>query len=172
MLIYPESRFDIVRVGAALYGIWPSEESKVAFSEEFPIRPILSWKARVSEVKTLRKGATVGYDFTAMVERDTILALCPVGYWYGYRRRLSNRGYVLVHEQRAAIIGRVAMNMIAIDVTDIRDVDVGDEVTLIGRNGKEEISLDTVASLAGELNKDIITGIHPFIPRVYVNSDA
>ncbi len=167
-LIYPHARYDMIRVGAGLYGIWPSEESRKAFESSLLIKPALSWKTAINDVKRIQSGCKIGYDFTGSVQRDSKIAVLPVGYWHGYRRSLSNVGHVLIRGQRAPIVGRVAMYITAVDVTDIPDAGVGDEVTLVGRDGGEEITLEQVGTWAGTLNKDIVCGIHPDVSRKYI----
>ena len=166
-LIHPEARFDLVRVGAGLFGIWPSDASQNQFSSQVSIEPALRWKVAVNEVKELKARAEVGYDFTATLDQDARIAILPVGYFHGYRRSLSNVGFVLIRGQRAPIVGRVSMYLTAIDVTSIPGVRVGDVATLVGPDGPDEITLEHVGAWAGTLNKDIACGIHADIPRYY-----
>ncbi|OGL82658.1 alanine racemase [Candidatus Uhrbacteria bacterium RIFCSPLOWO2_01_FULL_53_9] len=167
-MIFPEARYDLVRVGAGLYGIWPSQATREAFEKVIPLKPACSWKTVVNEVKHLRQGSLVGYDLTATLQRDSVVALCPVGYWHGYRRTLSNIGAVLVRGVRVPIVGRISMGMTAIDVTDVPGVCVGQEVVLLGkeRDG-DEISLDEFAQWCGSINKDVVSTIHPSLERIY-----
>ncbi len=166
MLIFPESRFDLVRVGAGFYGIWPSLETKAEFEKAVPLQSALSWKTRINEIKRLPEGSKIGYGFTETLEKDSAIAICPVGYWHGYRRHLSNVGQVLINGERAHIVGRISMYVTAIDISDISGVKIGDVVTLIGKDRDQEITLEEVASWAGTLNKDIVSGIHPLVPRI------
>jgi alanine racemase len=167
-MIFPDTQFDIARIGGGLYGIWPSEMARAEFQQTMPFQPALSWVTTINEAKRLPRGGDIGYDFTAYVAPNSRIAILPVGYWHGYRRSISNRGAVLLHGKRAPIVGRISMYMTAIDVTEIPQASVGDTVTLIGKNGEEYISLEEVGSWAETLNKDIACGIHPSIKRTYI----
>ena len=112
-LLYPQAHFDMVRIGIGMYGLWPSRDVERFYADrKEKLHPVLSWKAVVSEVKDVRKGERVGYDFTEMLTRDTRLAIIPVGYWHGFPRALSGKGRVLIHRKSARVIGRVSMGMI------------------------------------------------------------
>lgn len=165
---YPEAHFDMVRVGAGLYGLWPSDEIKQAFNKSLKLEPILSWKTIISEVKEVGKGERIGYDFTETLKRKTIIGICPVGYWHGMPRNMSSKGYVLVKGQRAKILGRVSMDMITVDLTDIKNVKVSDEVTLIGKDGKESITADEIAEISGTINYEIVTRLNPLLEKIYI----
>ena len=160
----------MVRVGIGMYGLWPSPEVKI-FAEQNNIAlcPALSWKAVISEIKQLPKGVRVGYDFTEELKRDSIVAVCPVGYWHGYTRYLSGKSFVLIRGKRAKVLGRVTMDMIVIDITDMLDVNVGDEVVLIGTSGEEKVSADELAYIARTVNYEIVTCINPRIKRKYIS---
>ncbi len=184
-LILPESRLDMLRVGISLYGLWPSAQTRLSAhalygaghtsgSAGLPpeLRPALRWLTRIAHVHDVAAGAAVGYGCTERVERDTRVAVLPVGYYEGYDRGLSNRGaYVLIHDRRARVLGRVSMNMIIVDVSLIPDAAPGDEVVLIGRQGAEEASADFLAGLTGSINYEVVTRIHGLIPRVAVAQD-
>jgi alanine racemase len=162
---------DMVRGGIALYGLWPSPEIqahavKMAGKSGIRLAPALSWKAIVSEVKLISKGASVGYDLTHTVSRDSRIAIIPVGYWHGLRRSLSNSGHVLIGGKRCPIIGRISMDMTIIDVTDVPSVKQGDEAVIIGKQGKEVITVEGVAEKAGTINYEIVTQINPLLPRI------
>jgi alanine racemase len=135
----------------------------------FDLLPVLSWKTTIVHTKKVPTGSYIGYGSTFKTNYPTTLAVIPVGYNEGFDRRLSNQGYVLVNGERAHIIGRVCMNMSMIDITHIRNVNVGTEVVLIGRSEKETISADTIAQLTGTINYDVVTRIHPEIPRVLLS---
>lgn len=161
-----EFGLDMVRFGIGIYGLWPSEETQ-ARAKQVSLKPALTWKTIVNEVKQIPAGSYVGYDLTAKVTRDTTIAVLPVGYFDGYPRSGSNQGMVLIHGTRARILGRVMMNMIAVDVTDIPRVKVGDTVTLIGKDGKAFLSAEEVAHAAQTINYELVTRINPAIPRIY-----
>lgn len=171
-MLFPETHFDLVRVGIGLYGLWPSRETLVSCrmrgQEPLKLKPVLSWRAKVAQVKSIARGACIGYGCTYRTTRPTKLAVIPVGYYDGYDRSLSNSAYVLIRGKRAQIRGRVCMNFIMADITDIPGVKLEDRVTLIGTDGKEKITADQLASLAGTISYEIVTRINPLIPRVIV----
>lgn len=164
---FPNAHFDMVRVGAGLYGFWKPQELKDAFGSKFLLKPVLSWKTVVSEIKEIPAGSGVGYDLTHNTKHITRIAVCPVGYWHGYPRLLSNNADVLVRGKRAKVLGRISMDMIVIDVTDVRLVKMGDEVVLIGRSGKEEIPAAELAERCNTSAYEILTRLNPLMKRVY-----
>ncbi|MDD8031758.1 MAG: alanine racemase [Acidobacteriota bacterium] len=171
-ILYPETHFNLARVGIGLYGLWPSKETLVSCrlrgQEPLKLKPVLSWRARIAQVKTVSRGAYIGYGCTYRTTRPTKLAIIPVGYYDGYDRSLSNSAYVLIKGRRAQVRGRVCMDFIMADVTDIPEVKLEDQVTLIGTEGKEKISADQLANLAGTISYEIVTRINPLIPRLVV----
>jgi alanine racemase len=171
VLLYPETHFGMVRSGIALYGLWPSKETKVSARQKgksLTLVPALSWKTVVAQVKDLPEGAQVSYGLTEKLSRQSKVAVLPVGYWDGFDRKLSSVGHVLVRGKRAKVLGRVCMNMCVIDVTDIPGVKTEDEVVLIGAQGREVITAEEVAAHVGTINYEIVTRINPLIPRVAV----
>lgn len=165
-LLYPEAHYDMVRIGIGTYGLWPSQEVKDHAEKNITLTPALSWKTIVSEVKELQKGERVGYDFTEELVRDSKVAICPVGYWHGYSRAYSSKAYVLVRGKRAKVVGRVSMGMIVVDVTDILGTRVGDVVTLIGKDGNEEVTAHELAQIEGTTQYETVTCINSRIKRV------
>lgn len=127
--------------------------------------PVLSWKTRIVQIKSLPEGSYVGYGCTYRTTRRTKLAVLPVGYADGYDRSLGNVAYVLVNGRRAPVRGRICMNMCMIDVTDIPDVKVEQEVVLLGTWDSETISAETMAGWAGTINYEVVTRISPLIER-------
>lgn len=174
ILLFPETHFDMVRLGISQYGLWPSRETFVSYkirhtrNGEDVLRPVLSWKTRVGQIKEVPANHCIGYGCTYQTTRDSRIAVLPIGYADGYDRGLSNQSYVLIHGQRAPIRGRVCMNLIMVDVTDIPDVRLEDEVVLIGRQGNEVITADYLAGLIGTINYELVTRINWQIPRVVV----
>jgi alanine racemase len=166
-IIFPESHFDLVRFGIGLYGYYPSPEVRSLAAPRLNFQPALSWKAIIAEVKWIKKGERIGYDLTETLPRDSKLAVVPVGYWHGLPRVLSSIGYVAVLGKRARIIGRISMDMIVVDVTEIPGVKVGSEVIIIGRSGHLAITAEDLAILANTINYEIITRINPLIRRIY-----
>lgn len=167
-IILPEAHFDMVRVGIGMYGLWPSNETKAYAENKMPLKPVLTWKTLVGEVKTLDRESGVGYDFTETLPKGAKIAILPVGYWHGYPRALSSLGYVLISGQKARIIGRISMDMIICDVTKAKNVKVGDEVTLIGRDGKEEVTAEYLAGIIEASWYELVTRINPLIKRIYI----
>jgi alanine racemase len=158
-----------VRAGIGIYGLWPSRETYLsALLGHRPVpelRPVLSWKTRIAQLKTIPEGSFVGYGCTFKTTRPTRLAVLPVGYADGYDRGLGNTAHVLVHGKRAAVIGRVSMNMCTADVTDIPQARLEDEVVLLGSSGEERISAETLATWAGTISYEVVTRISPLLER-------
>lgn len=152
---FGQARYTGVRVGAAMYGMGDARAVGV--------RPVVHWKTRVYEMRDLNAGVPVSYACTYITKRPTRMALLPVGYGDGYDRRLSNCGVVYIRGQQAPVIGRVCMNVVLVDVTDIPGVCSGDEVILVG--ALSGCSVDDIARQTGALNRDIATGFSPFIDR-------
>lgn len=166
-ILFPEARFDMARIGIGLYGLWPSAEVNSAAGGEIKLAPVLSWRTIIGEIKEVKKYDRVGYDFTERLNRDSNIAILSVGYWHGYPRSLSSVGQVLIRGQRAKVLGRVSMDMTAVDVTGIKNAKVGDAVTLLGCDGRKKILAEELAQLAGTINYEFITRINPLIERVY-----
>jgi alanine racemase len=171
-ILFPETYFDMVRIGIGMYGLWPSKETYLSCilqnREPIQLKPVLAWKTRIAQIKKIPKGAYVGYGCTFRTTRESVLAVLPVGYYDGYSRDFSNVSYVLIKGQRAPVRGRVAMDFIMTDVTDIPDVRIEDEVVLVGEDEGDGITADDLAALAGTINYEIVTRINPRIPRVIV----
>jgi len=168
-MIFPATHRQLVRLGIGLYGLWPSRETMVSARERgagLILRPILSWKTRVAQVKSLPAGAYVGYGCTFRTTRKTRLAVLPIGYSDGYDRRLSNTGHVLIRGRRAPIRGRICMNACMVDVTDIPGVRLEDEAVLIGSQQRERISAEQLASWMGTINYEVVSRINPLHPRL------
>ncbi len=163
-LAYPAAHHDLVRIGLGLYGLWPSRELEEKFGQSFPLQPALTWQTIIGEVKTLDQDGAIGYEFTEDVRRGMAVAICPIGYWHGFRRHLSSIGEVLVRGERAKVLGRVSMDMIAIDVTKIAGVKAEDVVTIIGQGSTARHYGDQI----GTSQYEIITGINPLIKKFYV----
>jgi alanine racemase len=173
-ILFPETHHSLVRAGIGIYGLWPSRETYLsALLGHRPVpelKPVLSWKTRIAQLKTLPEGSFVGYGCTFRTTRATRLAVLPVGYADGYDRGLGNTAHVLVHGKRAAVIGRVSMNMCLADVTDIPQAGLEDEVVLLGGSGEERISAETLATWAGTINYEVVTRISPLLERRVVGA--
>jgi alanine racemase len=163
-LLHPESSLALARVGIGIYGIWPSPETRRAAERLGVLSPVLTWKSRVAQVKTVPAGGTVGYDVTYRASTERRIAVVPVGYYDGFDRRLSNRGRVLVGGKRAPVLGRVAMNMFMVDVTEV-DAREGDEVVLIGEQGGTSITAEEIAESIGTIAYEVLARLSPRLPR-------
>lgn len=167
----PEANMDAVRAGIILYGLWPSDE--VQADEVIQLRPMLTLKSRVVYVKTVPQGQEISYGGTYTTTRDTRVATICIGYGDGYPRSLSNCGHVLIKGQRAPILGRVCMDQFMIDVTDISSpVRVGNQVTLIGRDGDACITMEELGAVSGRFNYELACDIGKRIPRIYKLDDT
>lgn len=161
----PEANLDMVRAGITLYGLWPSDEVR---KDVVALRPVMSLKSRVTYVKSVPKGSAVSYGGTYVTESERRIATIPVGYADGYARSLSNRGSVLIRGERALICGRVCMDQMMVDVTEIAGVQAGDEVTLLGRDGPQEITMEELGERSGRFNYEFACLITPRVPRIYM----
>lgn len=160
-----EADMDAVRAGIALYGLWPSEER-----DTIDLKPVMELKSRIIYLKEVEPGTEIGYGGTFTARKKMKIATVPVGYADGYPRGLSNKGYVLIHEKRAPVVGKICMDQFMIDVTDIFDVSEGDVVTLIGKEGKEQITMEELGELSGRFNYELACCIGKRVPRVYLKS--
>ena len=161
----PEAYFDMVRPGIMLYGAYPSPK----MASQIELKPVLSWKTRIMQLKKVPCGTSVSYGQTFVTQRESLIATLPVGYADGYQRLLSNRGEALVKGKRAPVAGRVCMDLTMIDVTDIAGVQPGDEVVLLGRQGDAEITADQMAGWANTISYEIFTSVSARVPRIYIN---
>jgi alanine racemase len=177
---------DLVRVGIAAYGLWPSKETQAAWvqrrwtsaatlppgpagNDGVPtLRPVLSWRTRLTEVKDVPAGGYVGYGRTFRATHPTRIAILPIGYHEGYDRRLSNVGHVLVDGVRCPVRGRVCMNMIMVDVTDVPTARAGGVATLLGDDGDERVAAEQLAGWMGTIHYEVTSRIHPVVPRFAV----
>ena len=157
----------MVRLGGILYGlirdILPPDTPQPA------VGPVLSWRTAVGQLKQIQPGDSVGYGRSFRAERPTMIATLPVGYHDGLRRALSNRGHVIVKGKLAPIVGRISMDWTTVDVTDIDDVRVGTEVTILGSSGDAAIRAEDMAGLLDTISYEITCGIGHRVPRFYKN---
>lgn len=162
---FDDHRFEMVRSGIITYGIYPSEEVK---KERLDLIPALSWKSHVIHVKEVGPGIGVSYGATYVTEKPmTRIATVSAGYADGYPRALSNQGCVLIHGKKAPIIGRICMDQMMVDVTDIPDVQVEDVVTLVGNDGDETITIEEIANPAARFDYEMLCDISSRVTRVY-----
>ena len=163
-LVNFDRHYDMVRSGIVTYGMYPSEDVP---KEKLSIHPALSWHSRVTHVKTLEPGREISYGGTFVTTRPTVVATIPVGYADGYRRSLSGKFHVLIHGQKAPILGRVCMDQMMVDVTAISNVQPEDSVVLVGRDGNSEITMEEIAAAADSFNYEFVCGISRRVPRLY-----
>jgi alanine racemase len=169
LLLFQNTYFDLVRPGISIYGYWPSSETYVSYrlggGENSILTPALSFRSRITQIKTVEADSFIGYGCTYRTSSRSRIAILPVGYSDGIDRRLSNLGYVLINGRRSPIRGRVCMNLIMVDITDIPGVKLYDTATIIGRYETEEISADTHAGWCQTINYEILSRLSPLLPR-------
>ena len=156
--------YQMVRAGIVIYGMYPSEEVDPALLK---LEPALSWRSRVTHVKLLEPGRPISYGGTYVTEKPTVVATVPVGYADGYRRSLSSRFHVLIRGKKAPILGRICMDQLMVDVTDIPGVERNDKVVLVGTDGDEVITMEQIAAQADSFNYEMVCGISRRVPRFY-----
>ena len=154
----------MVRPGIGLYGLSPFEHAQ----NKFKLKPVLSWKTKIIYLKKVPSGFCVSYGRTFVTNKSSIIATVPVGYADGYARVMSNKADVLVRGKRCPVAGRITMDMMMIDVTDVKGVSIGDEVVLIGTQGKETIKAEELAKLQNTINYEVTCSISSRVPRVIV----
>lgn len=173
-LLFPETHFDLVRIGILGYGFWPTRETFDLIKNQIgpdqnPLRRLLTWKSELMSLKPVRKGEFVGYGKSFQATEDMTLGIIPVGYSHGYGRNLSNQGQVLIHGIFCPVIGTVNMNAIAVDVSLLTQPQPGDEVILIGNQGENEITVASFAETSHLVNYEMLTRLPCEIPRRVVD---
>jgi alanine racemase len=165
--LFPKTHKSLVRVGLALYGLWPAPQIK-EIVKNLELQPVLSWKSRIAQIKTIPTGGSIGYGRTETFEKDGKIAIVPVGYFDGYDRGLSSKAEVLVHGKKCRVIGRICMNMMMIDVSVLDEIKIEDEVILIGqaRGGEETITAEELAAKAETINYEIVARIRQDLPKI------
>ena len=161
----PEANLNAVRAGITIYGIYPSNEVE---RDIVKLIPAMELKSHISYIKTVEPGAAFSYGGTFTAKKEMKVATIPVGYADGYPRSLSNKGWVLIRGKKAPILGRVCMDQFMVDITKIPDAKAGDEVTLIGKDGKEFISIEKFGDLSGRFSYEFACDISKRVPRVYI----
>jgi len=164
LLKMPQSALDLVRPGLLLYGLEPFEGA----GKKISIKPVLSWKAAIVFLKRVRKETPISYGATFVTKRNSIIATIPTGYADGYARLLSGKAQVLVRGVRCPVVGRVTMDMIMADVSDVPGVSIGDEVVLLGVQGVQRISAQELAKYCDTINYEITCQISARVPRVFI----
>ena len=171
-LVLPDARYDAVRVGISLYGLWPSAETKVSMrvvlgaGTGVKLLPVMSVRCESQSVKWLEEGSYIGYGCTYRCDQRTRVAVLPVGYFDGYPRLVSGKAHVLVHGQRCRVLGRVMMNHLVVDVTQVRDGAETLTATLLGRDGAESVTAEMLADWAQTISYEVVTGFGAHLRRV------
>lgn len=182
-LSYPSTQMDMVRIGIALYGFWPTRETFMHYAlagnkddpatdpvqSEDPLKRVLSWKSHVMSTKLVPAGQFIGYGTSYLAGIPTKIAAVPVGYAYGFTRNLSNLGRVIVGGKRTSVVGVVNMNMMLVDITETPEVKRGDEVVLIGRQGDQEISVSSFSEMTQHINYETLVRLPADLPRIVVD---
>jgi len=173
-LLYPETKMDLVRIGIASYGFWPTQESymyrfqSLPENNKNPLKRLISWKSSIMNTKAVKMGEFIGYGSSYMSPRDMTIALVPIGYGHGYSRLLSNQGKVLIGGRVVSVVGIVTMNSIAVDITDLEGIQKGDEVVIIGKQGENEITIASFGESTQQVNYELLTRLPLDIPRIVV----
>ena len=175
LLNFPETRGSLARIGISSYGYWPNNETKMRFKmknemEDDPLNRILRWKSEILSLNRVPENEYVSYGKSYLTNRPSKISTVPVGYGYGFSRMLSNNGHVLVGGKRVPVIGTVNMNMMVLDVTDVEDVQVGDEVVLVGKQNGLEISISSFSDMNNSMNYELLTRLPHHIPRRIVEN--
>jgi len=166
-LVHPDSRYNMIRLGVSLYGLWPDKQVEKLSSKKYPnfsLKPALQWKTKIIQVKKIAKGTKIGYGCTFTASKEMKIAVVAVGYWEGYDRKLSNQGVVMIKSKPCTVIGRICMNIMMVDVSKINGVKAGDVVILLGKGQTAE----DIAEKIGTINYEVVTRINPLLKRVLV----
>ncbi|WP_200975524.1 alanine racemase [Echinicola sp. 20G] len=170
-LSYPETIMDMVRIGIAQYGFWPSQETymskfkQLAENRKNPLKRLITWKSVIMSIKEVEIGDFIGYGNTYMAPRHMKVAMVPVGYCHGFSRMLSNLGKVLIQGKMISVVGNVTMNSITVDVTDLKEVKKGEEVVIIGKQKSSEITVASFSESTQQVNYELLTRLPQEIPR-------
>lgn len=159
-VLYPESHFEAVRIGLGIYGIHPSSKT----SKKINLKPILSLYTKIIQIKTIKKGTKVGYGGTWVAPHQSTIAILPFGYFDGYDRRFSNKGSVVIRNTHCPVRGRICMNLMMVDVTRLKNIEVGDIVTIIGKGRR----MNELAKEIDTIPYELVSRINPNIPRIYI----
>ena len=162
---YPNTYFNMVRAGISMYGYYPSQYVNKG---NLNLLPILQWETKIIHIKNIQPGESVSYGRTFTASKSTRVATLPVGYADGYNRLLSNKGYVLINGHKAPVIGRICMDQTMVDISGIPDVNIGDNVILIGDQADKSISADDIAEICNTIPYEILTSISSRVPKVYI----
>lgn len=163
-----EANMDAVRAGISIYGLYPSAE---VCMNQVLLQPVLEWKSHIVHIKEVTPGSGISYGWTCITDKVTKVATIPVGYADGYPRSLSNKGWVLIRGEKAKILGRVCMDQFMVDVTDIKGVQLNDEVVLIGKSENESILVEEMSEISGRFNYEFVCDIGKRVPRIFLRNN-
>jgi len=168
LLVYEKNKKinNLVRLGIGIYGLWPSEHIKYLYKKKLELKPVLSWKTKIAQIKNLPAGHNIGYGLTYMTYEPIKIAVVPVGYADGLDRGLSNTGKVLIKDIKCKILGRIAMNMFVVDVTHLNNITTEEEVVIIGKQGDQEIMVEEIAKKIDSINYEVVTRLSSLLPRI------
>ncbi len=164
----PNTHFEAVRPGIILYGYYPSSEVK---KENLKLKPVMTLKTNIVHIKTLKKGDYISYGRKFQCTKDSIIATIPVGYADGYSRLMNSKARVIINDKFAPVVGRICMDQCMIDITNIKGIEVGDEVILMGQSENCKFNADDMAEIMGTINYEIICMISKRVPRVYIKNN-
>lgn len=168
-IVLKEAQSDIIRIGLAFYGLWPSQTTKKkALASQLSLQPVMSWKTKIIQIKKLKAGDTIGYNRTYKCPKDCQIAVLPIGYNEGYPRLLSNNGEVLIQGKFCPIRGNICMNLTMVELADGLEVKVGEIVTLLGSDGDKNITAEDIADKCQSINYEVVTRINPNLERKLV----
>lgn len=160
-----KARFDMIRLGIGMYGLWPDKSLKPHFGHKVKLKPALSWESKFIHIKKVPVNSYIGYGNTYKTTRETLLGVLPIGYWDGYDRKLSNTGEVVVRGVKCPVLGRICMNLTMVDLTDVGEVTYNDKAILLGEGQSAEEFADKI----GTINYEAVTRINAEIPRTYLS---
>lgn len=168
---FPEMHMDMVRIGILQFGLWPSREIFIEYLKdkkykENPLKRLISWKTNIMDIKEVDMGEYVGYGTSYLASKDVKIAMVPVGYAHGFSRQLSNHGRAIVGGVRVSVVGMVNMNCMALDVHEVKNVEIGDEVVLIGEQEGQSISIASFSESSSQVNYEMLTRLPSDIPRI------
>ncbi len=173
-IMFPETRMDMVRIGIMQYGLWSSPETFMHYlnsqrNKKDPLKRVIAWKSHVMSVKQVSAGDFIGYGSVFTAHEKMKVAVIPVGYAQGFSRSLGNHGRVLIHEKLCPVVGTVNMNMMVVDVSEIPQVQKGDEAVMIGNQNGQQVTVASFSEFSNQLNYELLTRLPPNIPRKIIS---
>lgn len=167
LIFLPEACFNLVRAGILLYGIFPSQDLKKQFQKKLNLKPAMSFKTKIISLRKIKKGESIGYGLAYRLKKNSKIAVLAVGYKDGYGRDLSSRGEVIIKNKKCPVVGRICMRMMMVDVSQLKDVKLGEEVVLLGGRGRAKIEVDEMAEKMETIPYEVVARIAESVPRIY-----